>query len=420
MAKIQDNVIQDVEDLRCLLETYHSTPVMTFAPNQQQYVYDALDFLLGHIPNSDRGSATFKKESICQLCLNSKEETTDGIVTCLPPQATVEAMLSQQSDGILIPSDTKKTCCQEPGSKVKEIPVKEFLKVSKAKDYLTILASRDPAHPQQMETYPTEMLVIDGKRYQIRSVITHHGISHNSGHYTTAVFNQNRWFMVDDFNPLREFKHPDPWPKTGLLYVYEKLEDTDPDPLVVKNIEFLPPLVRESRKGQAANAKVANIVNKETIQSNIRRMGEIHLNGMNMVNQNQSNKVNLTPHNPALVHGLKMFEKLEDYNRSKPCIICQESWFNFSINEQNGMCSRCERLAKDGKYTFGKGNSMVPSEIPDCIVGLTYIEQCTIKKANPFFNVYCRKGGKTGMVGHTITYERDLQGLATILPRYSN
>ena len=416
LRKIRDQTVSDVETLRSLLETYYKSASCSFAQGEQQYVGDALNYLLQNLPNSENGMATLVTQKVCQKCTGENpktiEETTSGCIITLPRQDTIEKMLHQKSEGTL-----EYTCCQPANEK--EIPITETCTITEAKDFLTILAKRDPAQPEtQQDIYPSEKILINGKRYQIRSVITHYGNTLNSGHYNTAVFNQNRWFMVNDFDTISEFKCGNRYPKKGLFFIYEIMEDTDPDPLVVKDITYLPPLVNESNKGKKARIP-HEIVNKETIKENIRTMLNIHSNGLNELNHGRTNSINLTPDNPALVHGLKMFEKLKKtYIRGKPCKICQESWFGLHVNQQNGMCSRCERLAKQQKYTFGKGNSMVPSEIPDCLSDLTYIEQCAIKIANPFFSVYCRRGGKTGMVGHTITYERDVQGLATILPRY--
>ena len=60
---------------------------------------------------------------------------------------------------------------------------------------------------------------------------------------------------------------------------------------------------------------------------------------------------------------------------------------------------------------------MIPGEIPECLKKLTYVEECCIKLAQPVSHIYCRKGGKTGMVGHTISFERNVQSIADVLPR---
>ena len=65
------------------------------------------------------------------------------------------------------------------------------------------------------------------------------------------------------------------------------------------------------------------------------------------------------------------------------------------LGPQTKLCNRCNRDKNNDRYvykTFSKDNLMVPSEIPEELKDLTYIEQSCIKIACPLVHIYSRKG----------------------------
>ena len=374
-----------------------------FEKGRQNDAGEAVGTLLEYVKNADGNSWYLDKKS-CSFCSDpiGPQNPTKGLTHNLTPKATVKEMISSETQ--VLDPEYIHHCQDNLGNKAKAVPIIETRKIVDAGDFLVISSARDPRNP--IETYPTEVLTINDKKYVIRSAINHHGATPKSGHYTASVFSNNRWYYVDDYEIIREMSGPTPYPKLSTFYFYEKMEENEIEPIPVKDAEFLPPSVRQPRKvinasrSSKASVKIQGLdVDFEKVSEEIK---EIHRQGIQNLNNDVSNSSNLTPDNPALKQGMVMMENLEqNYKRpTDPCVICHESWFsNFEINQRNGMCHRCEGLAKKGLYTFGESNQMVPCEIPQCLKDLTYIEECCIKLAQPVFNIYCRQGGKTGLVG---------------------
>ena len=67
---------------------------------------------------------------------------------------------------------------------------------------------------------------------------------------------------------------------------------------------------------------------------------------------------------------------------------------------------------------FSAQNSMVPTQVPKELQGLTQIEEMLIARAFPFISVYTKPGGQRAYKDHCINFHQDIQELADTLPRY--
>ena len=104
------------------------------------------------------------------------------------------------------------------------------------------------------------------------------------------------------------------------------------------------------------------------------------------------------------------------------CIICKEAWPKkvSSKKEENFTCLRCKR-DKGTPKKFSSENSMIPSAVPEPLVGLTQIEEMLIARAFPVMQIYTKpRGGQHAYKGHVITLPNDVQKIANILPRLSS
>ena len=479
MIRIRDRQVEDCVSIRDNLHAFykdHFGKTLRFAAGQQECASEALDRLLDHIQTVD-GNYRYPNQVSCSnpLCpdpniaagdmdlgklhtIFAKDRVEEMICTqyehldptyvhscqVTPQQIRDEFERLDNSEHFIIArrfpysaTDSHEQSYQKLIAKYKAlddngiqiqrignaIPTIQVNKIQDPQQFLIFAATRNPLDPK--ETYPTEVLTIDGQQYVIRSIVVHEGHDPRDGHYKSFVFSNNRWYEVNDFCRIKELQGEKPWPKLGTIYFYEKLGENEPVPIPVEEANYLPPAVQEYVKQPTTSTTSTTTKNKNAVvhqdvdlENVLEQLKEIHRQGIDKLNVGESNVSNLTPENPVLQQGLLMLENFKkDFQRTDPCVMCNESWFtNFTVNEKNGMCNRCEGLAKKNLSTFGEANQMVPGPVPQCIKDLTYVELCAIKMAQPCMNVYCRKGGKTGLVGHTITYEQKVQELAKELP----
>ena len=404
LVKIRDRQLQNTENLRENLFTFYGhvgiegVQEAVFVKGDQNAATEALVHLLDNLGDQNNQIGNFKvqitrKCNDCQTIIS--DQTTEGIMHDFTPKPSTEQMVKF----------TRQEQIQDlncAGCNKSDIRVTEETKLTEAKEFFVFTGEHGAGH-EQVQTYPTEVLTINGQDYIIRGVINHHGVDRKSGHYTCSIFSQNRWFLVDDFH-ISEMKGSNPYPTSGLVYFYEKRGENEPVPFPVKDAAFLPPQLRTTRRAKSAPKpkQFTDLGDPENdVEENIRIMREIRKTGIDNLNNDVSNKSNLTTQNPALKHGVRLFQRLKDeYVRSDPCLVCKNSWFNFHVSEKSNMCHRCENLAKKGLYTWGEANGMVPGTIPECLKILTYVEECAIKLAQPVSHIYCRRGGKTSNVFH--------------------
>ena len=119
-----------------------------------------------------------------------------------------------------------------------------------------------------------------------------------------------------------------------------------------------------------------------------------------------SNACNLTATNPILVRTLKMLEKFEKEFKlpNKPCITCNEGYFDQKIQPRAGRCERCKRHLNLDYPPYSKANFMWPDDLPKELkdLNLTYIEWTAIKPINPLMHFYRRRGGMAALRGNSI------------------
>ena len=72
-------------------------------------------------------------------------------------------------------------------------------------------------------------LEADGREefFYLKSVVQHHGVAMNEGHYTTALNMEGRWLICDD---ARNFKVSATDPINGYIFMYEKSPLKPPQP----------------------------------------------------------------------------------------------------------------------------------------------------------------------------------------------
>lgn len=63
---------------------------------------------------------------------------------------------------------------------------------------------------------------------------------------------------------------------------------------------------------------------------------------------------------------------------------------------------------------------MDPGEVPQCLQGLTQLEQMLIARANPIMCLYRKHGGQQGYRGHVLNVSQDIQGFLNHLPANIN
>ena len=105
------------------------------------------------------------------------------------------------------------------------------------------------------------------------------------------------------------------------------------------------------------------------------------------------------------------------------CSICREVWpvrsktaeFHRSVQTVQE-CLHCQR----DKYIpkkFSKANNMDPGKVPQCLQGLTQVEEMLIARVSPIMLLYRKHGGQRGYKGHILNLSQDIQSLVDKLPQ---
>ena len=98
------------------------------------------------------------------------------------------------------------------------------------------------------------------------------------------------------------------------------------------------------------------------------------------------------------------------------CSVCHELWpTRVSDKSSVYMCTRCKRDKGEPKI-YSEDNDMNPGNIPDCLVGLTQVEEMLIARACPIMCVYRKHGGQRGYKGHVVNLPQDIKGFLKDLP----
>lgn len=59
---------------------------------------------------------------------------------------------------------------------------------------------------------------------------------------------------------------------------------------------------------------------------------------------------------------------------------------------------------------------MDPSHVPECLEGMTQIEEMLIARATPIMTVYHKHGGQRGYSGHVLNLPQNIQEFVNKLP----
>lgn len=118
----------------------------------------------------------------------------------------------------------------------------------------------------------------------------------------------------------------------------------------------------------------------------------------------------------------KFHEKQKKWIHWK-CTVCNELWPSRSVNthvDPNSYeCARCKQDKKQPKL-YSKGNDMDPGNVPQCLQGLSQIEEMLIARACPIMCIYRKHGGQRGYRGHIVNLPQNIQGFLNKLPANVN
>ena len=118
----------------------------------------------------------------------------------------------------------------------------------------------------------------------------------------------------------------------------------------------------------------------------------------------------------------KFHEKQKKWIHWK-CTVCNELWPSRSVNthlDPNSYeCVRCKQDKKQPKL-YSKENDMDPGNVPQCLQGLSQIEEMLIARACPIMCIYRKHGGQRGYRGHVVNLPQNIQGFLDKLPANVN
>ena len=217
LKSILTGAANDAENVRQLLAQEFGH-VYDFSHGKQAYIGDALVSLLEGLSLEEVSQYVLEIERRCHLCCYKTKESKAGALhffTLYEDTKSTYDMLhcDQITELDKCPGCDRGTFC------------KEKISISDTKKYLLIGCARPLGNEQ--EVYPTEELTMaDGSCYQIKSVINYISGStvpgQESGHYTTSLYMQNQWFLVNDLHELTQRESP---PVNGNLFLFEELEE---------------------------------------------------------------------------------------------------------------------------------------------------------------------------------------------------
>jgi hypothetical protein len=395
MALFDQNPSSTAADLRGCL------PQPLFAAGKQSDPHEAWMFLVDKLPILRANSLVTLKTTLtcadCQRTVVSLEKVPSPSRLC---HSTTEEILSYETTTGMVNPQLCPHCY-----KIEHMT--EEIIISEASQILCFNAMR----------YDSQAIVVSknielgGRRYKVRAVVTHIGENRHRGHYITDIFHKNQWWTVNDDKIYKATVEP----SGGYLFFYEAVDE----PMETgQQQEEMPTTTRPRAK--KTNKKVAQRAVDAIIQQkhNVEAMKAIRREGIQNLNNKKSNSSDVRTDNPAIIGGLTMNLDIKDnYVMSGTCIVCNTAWFKKDIGARTKKCTKCASERNLEIPTYGEKNDMVPGKPQQCLLDLTFIEECCIQKASPLLHLYCRKGGLTGSKGNVIAFEQDLSVLVTILPR---
>ena len=99
------------------------------------------------------------------------------------------------------------------------------------------------------------------------------------------------------------------------------------------------------------------------------------------------------------------------------CVVCHKVWPTQCTKgpPEAYTCTRCKR-DKHVPNLFSFSNDMNPGEVPQCLQGLSQVEQMLIARVNPIMCLYRKHGGQRGYRGHVLNVAQDVQSFLDKLP----
>jgi hypothetical protein len=110
---------------------------------------------------------------------------------------------------------------------------------------------------------------------------------------------------------------------------------------------------------------------------------------------------------------MKKFHEKQKKWIHQQCSVCHELWPSRRVDNQaepkSFECARCKQDKKQPKL-YSKDNDMHPGNVPQCLQGLSQIEEMLIARACPIMTVYRKHGGQRGYRGHVFNLPQNIQG----------
>ena len=416
LKQIATRADKDCVKLRDVIRT--ETGDQAYQANIQHDASETLDKLL-QLPGMDvlkQASAVMNVEH--RYCYGCKEETCHEEtlarhVLYLQAEDTTQDMLDNQF------GYDERTCQQ-----CKEVTVQQYQKQPEETSKLLIMSALRPYNEQSKPIIPSTFVYAAGSTYRVKAVACHHWLTHGCGHWTVSLAKADgSWVLVNDDWPLVDQKRQ--CPKVGHLFFYERIDVPLTAPIYgeqqagrpgEQELKSKPKSPKKKRREEDMAKRKARLTERKlmaeedkemAIHGNIQDLINIHTEGLNRVNEGESNISNLTVDHPIIAAGHDLETAMEEkLSWSQACIVCHGISCTKKHNKKdNGMCGRCahnEKLIRDGKKTiqpFGADNLMIPSEIPVELSRLNNVEKNAIRQGIPIFQLYHRKGGQTGYKG---------------------
>ena len=121
---------------------------------------------------------------------------------------------------------------------------------------------------------------------------------------------------------------------------------------------------------------------------------------------------------PWAQKSMSTFHKENKYTTYQ-CKVCFEAW-HLKASPKALEVYQCSRCARDKEFPkkFSKANFMIPSAVPNELMGLTQVEEMLIAHALPIMHIYVKPGGQRGYSGHCVNLPQNITELANFLPRF--
>ena len=98
------------------------------------------------------------------------------------------------------------------------------------------------------------------------------------------------------------------------------------------------------------------------------------------------------------------------------CTVCNEQWpVRTRLDVVPFVCVRCQR-DKHVPKRFSADNDMDPGCVPECLEGMTQVEEMLIARATPIMTGYQKHGGQRGYSCHALNLPQNVQEFVNKLP----